>query len=161
MLRRILLGFLLLLVVTAASLALWEPLTAEAPAAPAYKPADVRIARDKFGVPHIFGKTDADVAYGVAYAHAEDDFATLQEVLAMTRGRAGAMLGEDGAKVDYAAALLDVRATTARDWPRLPKDVRALFTAYAAGLNHYADKHPGEVRLSGLFPVTVARIRST
>jgi acyl-homoserine-lactone acylase len=154
MLRRILLGFLLLLVVTAASLALWEPLTAEAPKAPAFKPSDVRIARDKFGVPHIFGKTDADVAYGVAYAHAEDDFATLQEVLAMTRGRAGAMLGEDGAKVDYAAALLDVRTTTARDWPRLPDDVKALFIAYAAGLNRYADKHPEEVRLSGLFPVT-------
>jgi acyl-homoserine-lactone acylase len=154
MLRRIVLGLLGLIVVAAVSLALWEPLTAEAPAATAYRPADVRIARDKFGVPHIFGKTDADVAYGVAYAHAEDDFATLQEVLAMTRGRAGAMLGEDGAKVDYAAALLDVRATTARDWPRLPADVRKLFTAYAAGLNHYADKHPGEVRLSGLFPVT-------
>lgn len=154
MLRRILLGFLLLLVVTAASLALWEPLTAEAPTAPTFKPQDVRIARDKFGVPHIFGKTDADVAYGVAYAHAEDDFATLQEVLAMTRGRAGAMLGEDGTKVDYAAALLDVRATTARDWPRLPKDVQALFNAYAAGLNRYADKHPGDIRLSGLFPVT-------
>lgn len=154
MLRRIVLGLLGLIVVAAVGLALWEPLTAEAPTAPAYKPQDVRIARDSFGVPHIFGKTDADVAYGVAYAHAEDDFATLQEVLAMTRGRAGAMLGEDGAKVDYAAALLDVRATTARDWPRLPADVRALFTAYAAGLNHYADKHPGEVRLSGLFPVT-------
>ena len=154
MLRRILLGFLLLLVLTAASLALWEPLTAEAPAAPAFKPADVRIARDKFGVPHIFGKTDADVAYGVAYAHAEDDFSTLQEVLAMTRGRAGAMLGQDGAKVDFAEALLDVRATTARDWPRLPADVQKLFTAYAAGLNHYASKHPDEVRLSGLFPVT-------
>src|SRR3546814_12312923 len=72
----------------------------------------------------------------------------------MTRGRAGAMLGPDGAKIDYAAALLDVRATTRRDWPRLPEDVKKLFTAYAAGLNHYADKHPGEVRLSGLFPMT-------
>jgi acyl-homoserine-lactone acylase len=154
MLRRIFLGFLLLLALIAASLAIWEPLTAEAPAAPAYKPTDVRIARDSFGVPHIFGKTDADVAYGVAYAHAEDDFSTLQEVLAMTRGRAGAMLGQEGAKVDYAAALLGVRATAKRDWPRLPADVRALFTAYAAGLNHYADKHPDEVRLSGLFPVT-------
>ncbi|KGB59155.1 acylase [Sphingopyxis sp. LC363] len=154
MLRRILLGFLALVVVAAVSLAFWEPLTAEAPPAPVFKPADVRIARDNFGVPHIFGKTDADVAYGVAYAHAEDDFSTLQEVLAMTRGRAGAMLGEDGAKVDYAAALLDIRATTRRDWPRLPEDVKNLFTAYAAGLNHYADKHPGEVRLSGLFPVT-------
>ena len=154
MLRRILLGLLALVVVAAVSLAFWEPLTAEAPVAPAFKPTDVRIARDNFGVPHIFGKTDADVAYGVAYAHAEDDFSTLQEVLAMTRGRAGAMLGEDGAKVDYAAALLDIRATTRRDWPRLPEDVQKLFTAYAAGLNHYADKHPGEVRLAGLFPVT-------
>ncbi len=90
----------------------------------------------------------------MAYAHAEDDFSTLQEVLAMTRGRAGAMLGEDGAKIDYAEALLDVRATTKRDWPRLPEDVKKLFTAYAAGLNHYADRHPDEVRLSGLFPVT-------
>ena len=154
MLRRIFLGLLALAVVAAISLAVWEPLTAEAPAAPAFKPADVRIARDSFGVPHIFGKTDADVAYGVAFAHAEDDFATLQEVLAMTRGRAGAMLGPDGAKVDYAEALLGVRTTAKRDWPRLPDDVKKLFTAYAAGLNHYADKHPGEVRLSRLFPVT-------
>ena len=154
MLRRIFLVFAFLLVATGIGLVLWEPMAAPPPQAPTFKPADVKIARDKFGVPHIFGKTDADVAYGVAYAHAEDDFSTLQEVLAMTRGRAGAMLGEDGAKVDYAAALLDIRATTARDWPRLPADVRALFTAYAAGLNHYADKHPGEVRLRGLFPAT-------
>ena len=154
MVRRAFLGLILLLLLGAASLALWEPLTAAPPQAPAFKPSDVRIARDKFGVPHIFGKTDADVAYGVAYAHAEDDFATLQEVLAMTRGRAGAMLGEDGARIDYVEALLDVRETTARDWPMLPDDVRKLFTAYAAGLNHYADKHPDEVRLSGLFPVT-------
>lgn len=154
MLRKLGIGLLLLLLLTGVSLAVWEPFTAEPPAAPSYKPTDVRIARDKFGVPHIFGKTDADVAYGVAYAHAEDDFSTLQEVLAMTRGRAGAMLGQDGAAIDYAAALLDVRATTARDWPKLPADVRALFTAYAAGLNRYADKHPDEIRLSGLFPVT-------
>src|SRR3546814_11240153 len=72
----------------------------------------------------------------------------------MTRGRTGALLGADGAKVDYVAALLGVRETTARDWPRLPGDVKALFTAYAAGLNHYADKHPDEVRMRRLFPVT-------
>ena len=37
-------------------------------------PLNVEIVRDKFGVPHIFGKTDADVAYGLAWANAEDDF---------------------------------------------------------------------------------------
>src|SRR3546814_16764186 len=99
-LGRIVLGLLALVVVAALARAVWEPLTAEAPPAMAFKPTDVRIARDNFGVPHIFGKTVADVASGVAYAHAEDDFSTLQEVLAMTRGRAGAMLGPDGAKID-------------------------------------------------------------
>ena len=47
----------------------------------------VRIVRDTFGVPHVFGKTDADAAFGLAYAHAEDDFATLQGVLAAGTGR--------------------------------------------------------------------------
>ena len=35
---------------------------------------EVEILRDSWGVPHIFGKTDADAAFGLAYAHAEDDF---------------------------------------------------------------------------------------
>jgi acyl-homoserine-lactone acylase len=152
--KRVGFSFLALIVMTAIGLAVWEPLTARAPAAVAYTPTDIRIARDSYGVPHIFGETDADVAYGVAYAHAEDDFATLQEVLAMTRGRLGAMIGEDGAKVDFAAHVIDGRGTTDRQYDSLPADVKLLFTAYAAGLNRYADKHPEEVRLSGLFPVT-------
>jgi len=154
MLRKSLIGLLILLMVVAGSLAFWEPFSTQPGRPTAFTPKNVEIARDKWGVPHIFGDTDADVAYGVAYAHAEDDFATLQEVLAMTRGRAGAMLGADGAKVDFAAHLVDIRSTVDRDWGTLPADVRVLFDAYAAGLNRFADKHPGEVRLSRLFPVT-------
>ena len=152
--KRVGFSLLALLIITAIGLAVWEPLTARAPAAVAYTPTDIRIARDSYGVPHIFGETDADVAYGVGYAHAEDDFSTLQEVLAMTRGRLGAMTGEDGAKVDFAAYVIDGRGTTDRQYDSLPADVKLLFTAYAAGLNRYADKHPEEVRLTGLFPVT-------
>ena len=40
----------------------------------------VEIMRDTWGVPHIFGKTAADTAHGLAYAHAEDDFETIQEL---------------------------------------------------------------------------------
>lgn len=154
MLRKGLIGLLILLLVLAGGLVIWEPFSVAEPKASTYTPKNVEIVRDGFGVPHIFGDTDADVAYGVAYAHAEDDFATLQEVLAMTRGRAGAMLGADGAKVDFAAHLLDIRSTVDRDWAKLPADVRILFEAYAAGLNRYADKHPDEVRLTRLFPVS-------
>ena len=41
---------------------------------------DVHIRRDRWGVPHVLGKTDADVAFGIGFAHSEDDFATIQDV---------------------------------------------------------------------------------
>ncbi|MES2443194.1 MAG: penicillin acylase family protein [Pseudomonadota bacterium] len=152
-LRRIGLTLAVLLAATALGLATWEPLLAKRAAPPPERTYDVTIVRDDFGVPHIFGKTDPDVAYGIAYAHAEDDFSTLQEVLAMTRGRLGAMTGQDGAKTDFVVDLLGARATVARDYMKQPADVRALLDGYAAGLNRYADKHPGEIRLAKLFPV--------
>ena len=134
-------------------LAVWEPLLARVAAPPPAHRYDSVIARDTFGVPHIFGKTDPDVAYGVAYAHAEDDFSTLQEAIAMSRGRLGAMLGADGAKTDYALALLGAQATVDRDYAGQPGDVRMVLDGYASGLNAYAARHPREVRLAKLFPV--------
>lgn len=151
--RRFGIGILVLLVLAAIGLAIWEPLLARTATPPPAHRYDTRIVRDDFGVPHIFGTTDPDVAYGIAYAHAEDDFAILQEALAMTRGRLGAMTGKDGAKTDYALHLIGARATVDRDYDKQPADVRALLDGYASGLNHFADKHPGEVRLSRLFPV--------
>ena len=153
MLRRIGLGLLVLFVVAAVALAAWEPLLAERAAPPPERRYDSVIARDRWGVPHIFGKTDADVAYGVAYAHAEDDFSTLQDVLAMTRGRLGAITGQDGAKTDYAVHLLDARATVTRDYDKQPADIRALLDGYATGLNRFAERHPDQVKLAKLFPV--------
>ncbi|MDP2130935.1 MAG: acylase [Erythrobacter sp.] len=135
-------------------LATWEPYFASAANAPAARTYTAEIIRDQFGVPHIYGETDADAAFGVAVAHAEDDFFTLQDVVAMSRGRYGAIAGEDGAKIDYAYHLIDARGTAERGYPKLPADTRALFEAYAAGLNHYAEQHPAELKLANLFPVT-------
>ena len=153
-LKRVGLALVILVAVIAVGLVVWEPLAATEQPVPAKRAYDVEIVRDQFGVPHINGKTDADVAYGLAYAHAEDDFGVLQEVVAMTRGRAGAMMGSDGAPIDYVEQLLGIRDTIRRDYGKIPADVRAVMDAYAAGLNHYADKNPGEVRLSKLFPVS-------
>jgi len=141
------------LVLGFAVLATWEPFFASAANPPAGRVYKAEIVRDGFGVPHIYGATDADTAFGVAVAHAEDDFFTLQDVVAMARGRYGAIAGEDGAKIDYVYHLIDARGTAEREYPRLPQDTRALFEAYAAGLNHYAEEHPDEVKLANLFPV--------
>lgn len=151
--KRGVLALLAVVVLGVAVLATWEPFMATAAAPPANRTYTAEIIRDEWGVPHISGKTDADTAYGVAIAHAEDDFFTLQDVVAMSRGRYGAIAGEEGAKVDYVYHLIDARGTAEREYPKLPADTRALFEAYAAGLNQYAREHPGEVKLASLFPV--------
>jgi len=152
-LKRVGIGLLIIVVLSAIGLSVWEPLSVEESAPPPDGSYEARIVRDEFGVPHIFGKTDADVAYGVAYAHSEDDFSTLQEVTAMTRGRMATLNGAESAPIDYIAALLDVRGTVSRKYDDLPADVRAVLAGYASGLNAYADEHPEEVKLSKLFPV--------
>ncbi len=151
--RKILYGLVALVAVLAIAGLVWEPLAATSAMAPPQRQYDVEIARDEFGVPHINGKTDADTAYGLAYAHAEDDFSTIEDVVAMTRGRYGALAGQEGAQIDYVYHLLGVRDTVQRRYNEIPADVRAMLDSYAAGLNHYVAKHPNEVRLAKLFPV--------
>ncbi len=147
-------GLAIVLLVAIVALMTWEPFFAPAAKAPAtVRSYRAEIIRDGFGVPHIHGKTDADVAYGIAIAQSEDDFFTLQDVVAMAHGRYGAIAGEEGAQVDFAYHLLDARGTAERHYRTMPADTRALFEAYASGLNDYAAAHPGEVKLAKLFPV--------
>ncbi|MEQ9316175.1 MAG: penicillin acylase family protein, partial [Henriciella sp.] len=83
------LGIALLLALVAAGVWLWDPVGKTPPAdelAAAAAGYDAEIIRDNWGVPHVYGKRDADVAFGIAYAHAEDDYETIQEVVAATRG---------------------------------------------------------------------------
>ena len=147
-------ALLITVLLTVAALATWEPFFAEQPGPPPPpRKYAADITRDEFGVPHIHGRTDPDVAFGVAYAHAEDDFSTLQDVVAMTRGRYDAIAGQDGAGVDFAYHFVGARATAHNHFGELPADVRAVLDAYASGLNRYAALHPGELKLARLFPV--------
>ncbi|MGD0143134.1 MAG: penicillin acylase family protein [Rhizomicrobium sp.] len=115
---------------------------------------DVHILRDNFGVPHVFGHRDVDVAFGFGFAHSEDDFATLQDVALATRGQLAATEGIKAATTDYIVHLLRVWETVdARYAKDLPADVRAVAEAYADGVNYYAALHPGKVK-PGLLPLT-------
>lgn len=118
------------------------------------KQYDVRVIRDEFGVPHIYGKRDADVAFGLGYAHAEDDFETIQLVLALSRGELAAHKGLDAARTDYLVDLFRVwEDLDARYEKDLSHDVRNVLDGYVAGLNLYALEHRDQ-RWSNLFPVT-------
>lgn len=118
---------------------LWTPSgapfdrTAAIEAARAY---DARIIRDKWGVPHVFGARDADVAFGLAYAHAEDDWKTFEEVLLFTRGRLAERNGKPAAVTDYLVAALGARDAIASKYNSdLSPETHALLEGYAAGLN--------------------------
>ena len=67
---------------------------------------DVEILRDSWGVPHIYGTTDEDVAFGFAFAHSEDDFKTFQDVVLQTRGQLASVYGVKMAPVDYMKRML-------------------------------------------------------
>jgi acyl-homoserine-lactone acylase len=116
---------------------------------------DVRILRDTWGVPHIFGQKDVDTAYGLAYAHAEDDFLTIQQTLLAARGQLASVYGASAAPNDYMVHLLRIWDVVEQkaDTDLLP-ETHAILNAYADGLNHYAALHPDQVLTPDLFPVT-------
>ena len=54
----------------------------------------ITIIRDDWGVPHIYGKTDADVVFGLMYAQAEDDFNRVETNFINSQGRLAEAEGE-------------------------------------------------------------------
>lgn len=118
-------------------------------------PGPIQIARDQWGVPHIFAPTDAGVAYGLAWATAEDDFLTVQKQLLPAKGLMGEAFGKEGAQLDVIVHLLGARDLTRHRYETdLSPDFREVLEAYAKGLNAYARNHPKEVLHRKLFPIS-------
>lgn len=118
-------------------------------------PSNIDIVRDKFGVPHIFGKTDPEVAYGLAWAHAEDDFETIQQTLLAGKAMLGQYKGKEGAAIDYIIHLFRIPELVKEKYDAdLSQDFKNLVAAYCEGLNAYAKKHPEEVLVKKSFPVS-------
>lgn len=115
---------------------------------------EVVIRRDSFGTPYIFGRTDADCAYGLAWAHAEDDFGRIQYLMALAKGRLGRLIGRSGVAMDYFAHFTGAFRLSAVQYDSLAPQTRRLLEAYAAGLNAFAQAHPRSVLDKKLFPVT-------
>jgi penicillin amidase/acyl-homoserine-lactone acylase len=149
--KKILIGFVIVLALAAAYIffPVREDLSTLKERAANY---DVKILRDTYGVPHIFGHTDADAAYGLAYAHSEDDFLTIQQVLLAARGDLATVYGPDSAPADYLVDFLRIWDVVNAEYENLSPGTRAICEAYADGLNVYAAVHPEEA-LPGLFPV--------
>ncbi len=112
----------------------------------------ITIARDSFGVPHIFAPTDPEVAYGLAWAHAEDDFKSLQMVILSGKARLGTAIGKQGAQADYVVNLLRCRQLVEDQWNLLSPDFVSLIKGYVEGLNAFAKAYPSKVNYKRAFP---------
>ena len=135
----------LILVVTLSACS--GPGVAEAPAGPemaAWKTRaeGVTIIRDDWGVPHIYGKTDADVVFGLMYAQAEDDFNRVETNFINSQGRLAEAEGEKEIFRDLRMKLFIDPADMQRQYSESPQWLKALMDGWADGLNYYLATHP-------------------
>ncbi len=102
----------------------------------------VEIIRDDFGVPHIYGKTDADAVFGMLYAQAEDDFPRIERNYVWAIGRLAEVEGESALFSDLRARLHMTIDEAKAAYDSAPDWLRALCDAWADGLNYYLLTHP-------------------
>jgi acyl-homoserine-lactone acylase len=115
----------------------------------------ITIARDSFGVPHIFAPTDPEVAYGIAWAHAEDDFTTIQTLMLTGKGKLSTYLGKKGAPIDFVVGLLNTKATVQAQIGQMDPKFLSLVKGYLMGLEAYGNAHPNEILNKHVFPISV------
>jgi penicillin amidase len=105
--------------------------------------ADVEVLRDRTGVPHIYGETDADAMFGAGYAQAEDRLFQMDLTRRRYLGRRAEILGEGYVAEDRLVRLVGLPASavaTARRMQREHPEVFALVVAWVAGVNRRIDE---------------------
>ncbi|HKA58664.1 MAG TPA: penicillin acylase family protein [Gemmatimonadales bacterium] len=100
------------------------------------------IYRDTYGIPHVFGETDAATMFGFAYVQAEDNFWRLEDNYIRALGRQAEVEGEDGLVGDKRTRSLEIPRLAREEYRRLPKTMKAVVDGFAAGLNAYLADHP-------------------
>ncbi|MCH3881363.1 penicillin acylase family protein [Tenacibaculum aquimarinum] len=121
--------------------------------------SNIKIARDVYGVPHIMAKTDAEVAYGLAWTQCEDDFVTFQELMAACKGMLGEIKGQDGLVADFGIKFMGLKEIADKKYNTdVTGDFKKYLESFVAGVNAYATLHPEKVLLDDLFPLTGADI---
>jgi len=108
----------------------------------ATRAAGIEIIRDDYGVPHVYGKTDADAVFGMLYAQAEDDFPRIERNYIWATGRLAEVDGEAAIFSDVRARLYMTVDEAKAAYAAAPEWLQELCDAFADGLNYYLATHP-------------------
>jgi acyl-homoserine-lactone acylase len=102
----------------------------------------VTIYRDRYGVAHVFGRTDASTAFGFGYAQAEDNWPRLEDNYVRALGRLAEVAGAQAIWEDRLNRTLEIPRLAREEYRRLDPRSRALVDGFAAGINFWLMRHP-------------------
>jgi penicillin amidase len=102
----------------------------------------VTIYRDEYGVPHVFGPTDASVVFGYAYAQAEDNFWQLEDNYIYALGRAAEVHGDKAVTSDTLNRALKITKLSLAEYEFADARLRQLCGAMADGINFFLANNP-------------------
>ena len=97
--------------------------------------APVEIVRDNANVPHIMGATDADVFFGLGYAHAQDRLWQMTLLRRTAQGRLSEVFGAPTLKVDRLLRRMDLYRLAMESVAAQDPETLAALQAYADGVN--------------------------
>ena len=103
---------------------------------------NVQVIRDKWGIPHVYGKTDADAVFGLIYAQCEDDFKRVEMNYIEKLGRMAEIEGENQIWKDLYTRMIIDSAEAVADFQKSPAWLKNLLNAWADGINFYLYKNP-------------------
>jgi acyl-homoserine lactone acylase PvdQ len=103
---------------------------------------NIEIIRDNWGIPHVYGKTDADAVFGMLYVQCEDDFHRLEHNYIDALGKMSAAFGKEYLYHDLRAAMFMNEARAKQYYNESPAWLKKLCDAFADGINYYLHTHP-------------------
>lgn len=107
----------------------------------------VTIYRDTYGVPHVFGPTDASCVFGYVYAQAENNFWQIEDGYIRALGRASELYGEKTLNDDEQVRALEIVQLSKAEYKRAGPPIQQLLQAAAAALNYYVERNPHAPRV--------------
>ncbi|HEV8485125.1 MAG TPA: penicillin acylase family protein, partial [Blastocatellia bacterium] len=102
----------------------------------------VTIYRDSYGVPHVYGPTDASCVFGYIYAQAEDNFWQIEDSYIRSLGRSAEVYGDSAVAADLLNHALEIPKLAMAEYQRSNPRARALADAMADGLNYFLERNP-------------------
>ena len=113
----------------------------------------VEVIRDRWGVPHVFAASTHDLFFAQGYVHAQDRLWQMEFNRRAASGRLSEIFGAVTLDTDRFLRVIGLRRAAEAEWTTMDAETRAVFDAYAAGVNAFVAQHAGNL------PVEFALLR--